>query len=582
MNEILTLSKRLWSQTDKKQRFTFYLILSLSVISSALEVITVSSIIPFVNFILSPENAFQYLEKFPILQSFLDDASLKEMLLPFAIFYITLFVFSGVLRVFLIKLQLKYSFNLGQVIGSKIFNFLLHMPYEKHLSDKSSDSINFLFNKVNVLIKSAIFPIISIITSTILLLTIFLTLIYLSPFFSAAVLIGSVFAYFIFYVKNKKILKENGAKLSFESSRLIKLIQEALMGIRNIIIDSSQYFVLDDFKRIDSLLREAQYKNTFIAMYPKYIVESVALLLILTLSLYTSFNSQYNLNASTETFTMLAVLAVAAQRLIPYVQQIYNSFSLVQGDFASIVSILDLLDKCKMNTKQLNSKIEFKKKILLSNIYFKYETSKSMILNDIQLQIREGEWIAIFGPSGSGKSTLIDILLGLLKPDKGKFFIDGKEITPKNIKHWQSQIGHVPQNVFISDSSIANNIAMGSQHSEIDMNRIIYCAKIVELHDFFESLEFGYNSNVGENGSYLSGGQKQRIGIARALYKNCKILILDEPTSSLDEKMQKKIMENLKFQGVRSTVILITHNRLNAKFCDKIYKMRNGILSQIQ
>lgn len=582
MLEIISLSKRLWTHLDKKRRSVFYLIVVLTLVCSFLEILLIGSVIPFVKFISSPENFFLEYKKFSFFFSDLNFSSLQASPIPFVIFYCVLFLFSGALRVFLINLQLKYSFTIGQDFGVKIYNSLLKMPYENHLYENSSDSISSLFNKVNIVIKSAIFPLVSILTSTILLLSIFATLLYFNPVFSSIVLIICILIYFAFSFFNRNTLRLNGSIISIESSKLIKLIQESLAGIRNIIIDNSQEFFLNDFKRTDFLLRKSQYKNAFISIYPKYVTETFAMLFILIFALFAGFKPHANLNNSIDTFAMLGILGIASQRMIPFVQQIYNSFSLIRGDFASIVDILDLLDKSKYIDRSSNKKINFKNSINLKDIDFKYKGSNSIVLSGVNFKITAGQWVAIIGPSGSGKSTLIDIILGLLRPTKGELIIDSQTVTFEHLKYWQSQIGHVPQNVFISDASILNNIALGYSNSEIDMDKIILCAKIVELHDFFMSLPEGYFSVVGENGATLSGGQKQRIGIARALYKNCKILILDEPTSSLDEEMQIKVIQNIKLQREGHTVILVTHNRTNAKFCDKIYQMRKSRLYQIR
>lgn len=581
MIEIITLSKRLWMHLDKKRRSIFYLIVFLTLISAFLELVLLASIIPFVKFISSPENFFLEYKKF-IFFSNKNFNSVVELQIPLVIFYCSLFLSSAVLKVFLINIQLKYSFMIGQDFGSRIYTSLLEAPYESHLYENSSNSISSLFNKVNVTIKGAIFPLMSIFTSTFLLLSIFSGLLYLSPVFSSVILIISVVLYLSFSSINKNTLRKNGLTISVESSRLIKLIQESLAGIRNIIIDNSHEFFIDDFNHTDYLFRKSQYKNSFISMYPKYIVETIAILSIIIFSIFIANKSNANVGNSNDILSVVAILIIASQRMIPYVQQVYNSFSLIRGDFASVTDILDLLDKAQTIRYFSNKKIKFMNSFNLKDIYFKYKDSNSLVLSDVNLKITAGEWIAIVGASGSGKSTLIDIILGLLTPKEGKLIVDGETITSKNLKSWQSQIGHVPQNVFISDSSILNNIALGYPKFKIDMDRIILCSKIVELHDFFMSLEQGYLSVVGENGATLSGGQKQRIGIARALYKNCKILILDEPTSSLDEEMQKKVIKNIKLQGGGYTVIIITHSAANTKFCDKIYKLQKSKLYQLR
>lgn len=271
----------------------------------------------------------------------------------------------------------------------------------------------------------------------------------------------------------------------------------------------------------------------------------------------------------------LGVLALAAQKLLPIMQQIFVSWTSLQSGKAGLNDILLLLNQ-QMPKNNIRSKdIFFRKSITLKDISFRYSKDDQWILHNVNLEIKKGQIVGVIGKTGGGKSTLIDILMGLLEPSKGSIFIDGIALNQSNYRSWKAHISHVPQFIFLADSSIKENIAFGVPAEEIDDNLINYAAEKAQLLDFINTLPKGYDTIIGERGIRLSGGQRQRIGIARAFYKKSEIIILDEATSSLDNETESSVMAGIEEIQGDITVIVIAHRLSTLKSCSKVFEIKN-------
>jgi ABC-type multidrug transport system fused ATPase/permease subunit len=285
-------------------------------------------------------------------------------------------------------------------------------------------------------------------------------------------------------------------------------------------------------------------------------------------------------NTFTNTLPILSLYIFAGYRLLPAFQQIYASFTSLTFINSSLNKLFDDSKKFKIIKYSKKTKVlDFKKSISLKKIHFNYPNSKKKILKNVSLTIPSKSTVGFIGKTGSGKTTIIDIILGLLEPQKGSILVDGKLIKKNNLKSWQKIIGYVPQNIFLSDQSVSANIAFGLDHNEIDQDKVEKAAKIAQIHDFvLNELPAKYNTEIGERGIRLSGGQRQRIGIARALYLDPKLLILDEGTNALDIKTEKQVMNSLNNLGKDVTVIIITHRLKTLKNCKVVFKLDKGHL----
>ena len=275
---------------------------------------------------------------------------------------------------------------------------------------------------------------------------------------------------------------------------------------------------------------------------------------------------------------VLGALALGAQRLLPVLQQAYASYSTIKGSKSSFEDILNLLDQSlpEYADQPLPEPIPFAKEIKLNNLNFRYSEDAPWVLKNVNLSLKKGSRIGFMGVTGSGKSTLLDIIMGLLPATEGGLMIDNQTINNQSRRAWQAHIAHVPQNIYLSDSTIEENIAFGIAKELIDHQRVKKAAQQAQIAELIEEWKDGYQTFVGERGIRLSGGQRQRIGIARALYKQANVLIFDEATSALDDQTEKKIMDEIYQISQNKTLIIVAHRLSTIKGCDQVYKIENG------
>jgi len=282
---------------------------------------------------------------------------------------------------------------------------------------------------------------------------------------------------------------------------------------------------------------------------------------------------------------VLGAMAFGAQRLLPALQQLYASLTLVNGGHAQLHDVLTALNQSMPDAiRQIDNEkkqMEFNNDIVLDGVSFNYIDEGHKILRKIELKIKKGSCIGLIGTTGSGKSTLIDIIMGLLEPTSGSIRIDGYEVNRDNKKMWQRHVSHVPQSIFLMDSTIKENIAVGVEIENIDMNRVYYAAKKAQIHETVESLDLKYDTVVGENGVTLSGGQRQRIGIARALYREADVIIFDEATSALDTETENNVMESIGSIQNDITIIIIAHRLTTLSKCSQVIRLEGGKVAQI-
>ena len=367
--------------------------------------------------------------------------------------------------------------------------------------------------------------------------------------------------------------------MSEKQDALVKSLQEGLGGIRDILLDGTQETYCKSYCKADRPLRNAQAEIFIMSACPRYVVEALAMVLIAFLTLLLSARPEGLVNS----IPVLGVLAVGSQRLLPLLQQMYYGWSTIRGAQNQLKGALALLDQpLPIETKhKKKNDMDFSNNICFEGVSFQYPSGSSQVLNKINLKINHGERVGIIGKTGSGKSTLADILMGLLMPTGGKILVDSVPLTTVNMKSWQSIIAHVPQNIYLTDASIAQNIALGVHKDEINMQHLECVVEKAQLTETINCLEHRYDTLVGERGARLSGGQTQRIGVARALYREAQVLVLDEATSALDTQTAAEIMETIRNLGNDITIILIAHRRSLLKSCSKIIEISDAKIKAI-
>jgi ABC-type multidrug transport system fused ATPase/permease subunit len=576
-SNLLFLNSKVSLDTKKKYKIIFFFI----ILASFFEIINIGSVIPLIAILTNPEqiNNLTILKK--LLEFFgLQTLNIQDYKLFIFLFFLISIILANLIRLLLFTTSLKVAQSVSLDISAEVFKLSICKNYSEISRDKSEDIITVIIQKVESF-SNLVFQIINFISSSLIIFFYFVLLVFLLGFkiilFTVCVIGFSYFGIAL-YVNSK--LQKNSQKLNILSKERLKFIKESLANIKDILLNVDQYKYSVFFKNIDFKFKEAQTKITTIIGIPRQMLEVLIISVILIVAFFISENS--NSQKTHETLLALGLIGFSAQRLFPLVQSVYAAWATLIGNKFYLIDIRKSLEfesqinnfNNNLQINNFNNNLNFNKNIVFKNIYFQYDNSKK-ILDNFNFTINKGTSVAIIGSSGKGKSTLIDITIGLLEPTQGSIYIDEQKIEKKNINDWRSKISHVPQEYFIIDDTIANNIAFTLDKQKIDKNNLILSAKIAELHDFIMSLPNQYETQVGEEGSVLSGGQRQRLVIARALYKKKDILILDEATSALDFELEERLINNINFYLPNITLILITHRISKIKNIKKIINLDN-------
>ncbi len=563
----------IWILLSSKRKNQLKIHSLIMILSGLAEIITLSAMYPFIIAISNPTN----LRNLSILQRFFDIEFFADREIIFlVIIFIVSVLLTSVLRLLNLWLIYRMSAVIGSELSTKSFSLVLSQPYSFHINTNSSEIIAAISTKViktTLVIQNFLQFITGISITTSLIIGLFI----IEP-------IGSIVAvsffgalYFVFSLKTKNRLIKNSKKVATKRNIQFKSLQEGLGGIKEILMSGYGDIYTSLYRNADYPMRISESNSQFMASSPRLFVEGAALIFISLLALFLNRNMETNIN---NTLPLLATFALGAQRLLPSLQASYNSWSSIRGNIAEVQDMLKFLKLPYRKSKYLlESQIKLQRNIILKKISFRYKENSNWILKNIDLTINKGDRIGIIGKSGSGKSTLLEIIMGLLNPAEGSVAVDNKKINIKNDislqLSWRKTISYVPQSIYLSDNTIAENIAFGEQPELINYKFLKRCAIVAEIYSFIENLPDGFQTFVGERGVKLSGGQKQRIGIARALYKRKNIIAFDESTSALDSDTEKKLIRNIQDFNSEITVLIIAHRRSTLSFCNRIVKVEN-------
>ena len=521
---LFALLRHLWPHIDQRRRVQFGLLFLVMILASFAEVFSIAAVLPFLGALTSPDRVFNH----AMAQPFINALSLtepKQLLLPFTIIFSVGALFSGLTRFILLWGQTRLAFAIGADFSISMYRRTLFQPYTVHVARNSSEVIAGISGKANKIVANALMPLVTIVSSLMILLSILFALLALEPEVAAIIFIGFGVIYAAVIFATKKILLRNGQTVNYEAGRVLKALSEGLGGIRDILIDGAQATYCKIYRNSDLPLRRASANIHITSSSPRFGIEALGMVLIA----FVAYSFTNGGSGFASAIPVLGALALGAQRLLPVAQQGYSSWSQIRGGQSSIREALDLLDQPlpKYADKPPQQPMPFQHSITLNNLSFQYAENTPWVIKDgFSLSIPKGSHTGLIGSTGSGKSTLLDIIMGLLQPNAGDLVIDGINLNELNQRSWQAHIAHVPQAIFLADTSIAENIAFGVPVEKIDHFRVQQAAQKAQISKTIESWNKQYDTMVGERGVRLSGGQRQRIGIARALYKKADVSCL--------------------------------------------------------
>ena len=573
--ELVSSLIRLYSCIHPARRTNLYLLVVMMVVAALCEVFSIGALFPLLSVMIQPEMALKNSYFGPVLQ-YVKNNFFDELLFSITAVFSFAVVISALIRFAVLKFTSDVAYGIGGELSSDIFKKTLLQPYLTHVVRNSSQIIDGLTTKNTALIE-CVRCCVNILSSLILLIIIGAALIVFEPLVTGSIFIifGGVY---IFISKiTKPIFTKNGALISEKTITIVQEIQESIGSIREIIINKNSDFYTEIYRNTVSKVMQARAQNNYVGGAPRYAIEASGMVLMAILAYYFFTIGERGQSI----IPLLGVVALASQRLLPILQQLYSSWSDLLAQHASLIMALDLLEQRIPSRNKSDKSIKFDRSIILEEISFQYAENQRLAIQGINLVINKGERLAIVGPTGGGKSTLLDIIMAVIHPKSGSLRVDDVSVSSDNAEQWHTCIAHVPQNIFLVDKSIAENIAFGMHLDQIDMARVKHVAEQAKLSESIAHMANGYMTRVGERGMQLSGGQRQRVAIARALYRNAAIIILDEATSALDNQTEFEVMETVRNIDKKITIIMVTHREKAIKDFDSIYLLKDGRLTNL-
>ena len=569
------IKKVLYLLTPHERKYAVFLLV-MALVMAFIDMIGVASILPFVAVLTNPslietniilKTMFQYLSNFGIETN-------QHFMFALGVIVFVLFISSLAFKTLTTYLQLIFVKMREYTVGKRLLENYVHQPYSWFLDKHSADLGKSILSEVPLVVQNSLNPLIQIITQLFVALAIVSLLIFNNPKLSLIAFSSLVIAYVLTYTFVRKRLAYIGEERLKKNKLRFTAVGEVFNAFKEIKVGVLEKIYIKRFADPAKTLAKHEASAKVIAGIPHFALEAIAfggmLLLILFLMSKTG--------TLTTVLPLIALYAFAGYRLVPAIQKIYISIAQLRFVGPSLDALVEDLKSLKLlNLNEDQNSIILNKKVILNHIYYNYPNSSAAVIKGISLSIPARSIIGIVGPTGSGKTTTVDIILGLLEPKKGTLEIDNTIINKENYRSWQRTVGYVPQQIYITDDTVAANIAFGVDYKNINQEAVEHAAKISNLHEFvINELPMQYKTKVGERGVKLSGGQRQRIGIARALYHKPQLLIMDEGTSSLDNITEHIIMETISKIKKDITIILIAHRLNTVKNCDNIFVLENG------
>ena len=572
MSELFSYLRHLLVALPRTRRLQLAVVLSLSLFGSVFEVATVGAIMPFIGMLVAPS----YLTDSPVGLWVIDLFGVNDALtlnIAITVGFVSMVLLSGAARIFQLVYTNRVVYAISADLASIVYRNVLHQQYMFHLERNSSEIITSVFAKSQQVVTNIILPVIVMINGIILSAALFAAFIFANPAVTIGMTVILVFVYGAILVVSRKALNRVGELLNRMQDLVMKNLQEGIGGVRDVILEGRQNPVAGAFESHNRPLKRAEADIQIIAAWPRFAIEAITVASIaLALLFYQIGGGDILLHVP-----LIGAFALGAQRMLPALQQAYGSLAAIRGGTQILKEVLSLINMPSVLSKGDAARLPFAKSVEMKGVTFRYSDDSQMVFEGVDVVFSKGETIGIVGQSGKGKSTFLDIFMGLLTPIDGHMLIDGRIVRDDLVSSWQAHIAHVPQEIFLYDTTILENIHPGPAE-ELDEARLEKAINASGVAEFATRLEEGLYTQVGEKGSHLSGGQRQRIGIARALYNTKGVLVLDEATNALDMKMEMHVVKSIKEQYPELTVIVVTHRPKSMSSCDRVFEIQDGRL----
>ena len=508
--------------------------------SSIFEVIGIASFGPFLKVATNPSYIIsnKYLLEFYTLFNFSNN---QNFVIFLGVVSLCLLASSSILTMISGWIFINYTHYIGYHFSGRLFSYYLKQPWTFFLLNQKDLLFKKISNDVDRVIDGVFIPILFVISKVLMCFFIFLLLLFLNPKVTIYLSASYIIFYFVFFIFIKKKISKNNSIIYEQQKKKFQIINESIAGIKDIILANKKFSFYQKFFEANKIYHKKIARLISISLLPRGILELISIIIVtfIFITLLKSYN-----NDLSAVIPIISVYALAGLKMIPAIQVIFQNLSLVRGSMVEFNSIKNDLINSKTDFLQEgpNSELIFNNNLILDNISYNYLSRDLLVVNNLSLEIKKNTLVSIIGPNGSGKSTIIHIILGLLSPINGKILVDNKEInTEQMLIAWQKKIGYVSQNIFLFNDTILNNIVFDIDSKNVKLEEVYKIIDFINLKEFIDSLPYGLNTKVGDNGIFLSGGQKQKIAIARCLIKNSEVIIFDEATSSLDPESEKSI-----------------------------------------
>lgn len=555
--------------------FKLVTLFGMMILASLLALVGVGTVPVFVAAVIDSERVFNY----PVVGEFLEMINVTtpyRLALFGAAVLFTIYLLKNLFMVLYNYLNSKYMMNRVLYLQNRIFKAYMSSPYTFFISRNSSELLRNINSEVNKIIEGTLRPALTISLNGIMTIVIIGGLVVVEPLITGiGILLFGGFSYLFLRMTKKKISFYGSESLAHRRS-MTKAILEGLQGFKDAKVLKREMYFLNEYDNHAKTHRSYDLKRSVLNSLPRQILEMISLTGILFIAVMLVLQER----EMTSIVPMIALFGAAVMKIRPSIFAIIDDINRLRYNFYSVDAVYEDLDylenrKYRLSDVREDQKLSLKKEIRIENLEFSYPNERKPAVRNINLTIPKNRAAAFVGPSGVGKTTLVDVILGLLEPQKGKITVDGNDIF-ENLDAWQKNIGYIPQFIYLLDDTIRRNICFGIPDEEVDEERLLTAIETAQLGDLIESLDNGEDTIVGERGIRLSGGQRQRIGIARALYNNPQVLIMDEATSALDNITEKILIRAIERLRGDKTIIMIAHRLTTVRNCDTIYMMKDG------